>query len=143
MNKYNDLELSILSCLLQKPELMDQVILDDKYFIKHKKIWLFMKSFYNKFHNFDFALMYSICKDKYRIVEYIKWLLEQEIHISRFNDYQKQLIDLYEENKKEKWIIEKIYSLANDLYVRSIDSNEFKIKLDDIYRNADEIFKEE
>lgn len=141
MNKYNDLELSILSCLLCKPELMDQVILDDKYFIKHKKIWLFMKSFYNKFHNFDFALMYSICKDKYRIVEYIKWLLDQEIHISRFNDYQKQLIDLYEENKKEKWIIEKIYSLSNDLYVRSIDSNEFKIKLDDIYRNADEIFK--
>lgn len=141
MNKYNDLELSILSCLLYKPELMEQIIVEDKHFIKHKKIWLFMKSFYNKFHNFDFALMYSICKDKYRIVEYIKWLLEQEIHISRFNDYQKQLIDLYDELEKEKYIIEKIYSLANDLYVRSIDSNEFKIKLDDIYKNADEIFK--
>lgn len=142
MNKYNDLELSILSCIVQKPELMEQVILDDKYFVKHKKIWLFLKSFYNKFHNFDLTLMYSICKDKYRIVEYIIWLMEKEPRLFLFNDYQKQLIDLYEENKKEKWIIEKIYSLANDLYIRSIDSNEFKIKLDDIYKNADEIFKE-
>ena len=143
MNKYNDLELSILSCLLYKPELMEQIIVEDKHFIKHKKIWLFMKSFYDKFHNFDLTLMYSVCKDKYRIVEYIKWLLEQDILFINFNDYQKQLIDLYEENKKEKWIIEKIYSLANDLYVRNITSNEFKIKLDDIYKNADEIFKEE
>lgn len=143
MNKYNDLELSILSCIVQKPELMEQVILDDKYFIKHKKIWLFLKSFYNKFHNFDLTLMYSICKDKYRIVEYIMWLMEKEPRLFLFNDYQKQLIKLYDELEKEKYIIEKIYSLANDLYVRSITSDEFKIKLDDIYKNADEIFKEE
>lgn len=142
MNEYTDLESCILSCLLQKPELMDKVILDDKYFIKHKKIWLFMKAFYNKFHNFDLVLMATICKEKYTIVEYIGYLLDKEPTPSRFNEYQKQLIDLYEENKKEKWIIEKIYSLANDLYVRSITSNEFKIKLDDIYKNADEIFKE-
>lgn len=143
MNKYNDLELSILSCIVQKPELMDQVILDDKYFVKHKKIWLFMKSFYNKFHNFDFALMYSICKDKYRIVEYIMWLMEKEPRLFLFNDYQKQLMELYDELEKEKYIIEKIYSLANDLYVRSITSDEFKIKLNDIYKNADEIFRKE
>ena len=141
MNEYTDLELCILSCLLQKPELMDKVILDDKYFIKHKKIWLFMKAFYNKFHNFDLVLMATICKEKYTIVEYIGYLLDKEPAPSRFNEYQKQLIDLYEENKKEKWIIEKIYSLSNDLYVRRITSNEFKIKLDDIYKNADEIFK--
>lgn len=142
MNRYNDLELSILSCIVQKPELMEQVILDDKYFVKHKKIWLFLKSFYNKFHNFDLTLIYSICKDKYRIVEYIIWLMEKEPRIFLFNDYQKQLMELYDELEKEKYIIEKIYSLANDLYVRNITSDEFKIKLDDIYRNADEIFKE-
>lgn len=142
MNRYNDLELSILSCIVQKPELMEQVILDDKHFVKHKKIWLFLKSFYNKFHNFDLTLMYSICKDKYRIVEYIIWLMEKEPRLFLFNDYQKQLMKLYDELEKEKYIIEKIYLLANDLYVRSITSDEFKIKLDDIYRNADEIFKE-
>lgn len=143
MNRYNDLELSILSCIVQKPELMEQVILDDKYFVKHKKIWLFLKSFYNKFHNFDLTLMYSICKDKYRIVEYIIWLMEKEPRLFLFNEYQKQLMELYDELEKEKYIIEKIYSLANDLYVRSITSDEFKIKLDDIYKNADEIFRKE
>ena len=32
MNKYNNLEISILSILLQKPELMNKLIIDDKYF---------------------------------------------------------------------------------------------------------------
>lgn len=143
MNRYNDLELSILSCIVQKPELMEQVILDDKYFVKHKKIWLFLKSFYNKFHNFDLTLMYSICKDKYRIVQYIMWLIEQDPDIRLFNEYQKQLIDLYNESKKEKWITEKIYALANELWVKNINTNEFKNKIENVYKDADEIFKEE
>ena len=63
MNKYNDLEMSILSCLLLKPELlMESLIIEDKHFIKHKKLWVFMKEFYNKFHNFDITLMCSINK---------------------------------------------------------------------------------
>lgn len=136
-----DLELSILSILLQKPQLMNKVILEDKHFVKHKKIWLFMKAFYNRYHNFDFAMMTAVSKDKYRMVSYIAWLNEQEGCIPEFENYQKLLIELYEEEKKEKWIREKIYELANDLYVRSITSDEFKNKLDDIYKNADEIFK--
>lgn len=143
MNKYNDLELSILSILLQKPELMDQVILEDKHFIKHKKIWLFMKAFYNKFHNFDFNLMLSIAKDKYRMMEYIIWIIEKEPHIPLFKEYQQQLIDLYEESKKDKYIIDKVYELANDLYVRNIEVKDFRNKIDKIYKNADEIFKGE
>lgn len=143
MNKYNDLELSILSCIVQKPELMEQVILDDKYFVKHKKIWLFLKSFYNKFHNFDLTLMYSICKDKYRIVEYIIWLMEKEPRLFLFNDYQKQLMELYDELEKEKYIIEKIYALANELWVKNINTNEFKNEIENVYKDADEIFKGE
>ena len=142
MNKYNDLELCILSCLLQRPELMGQVTLEDKHFIKQKKIWLFMKSFYNKFHNFDLVLMTSICKDKYRIVEYISWLIDKEPAPSRFNEYQKQLIDLYNETKKEKWIIEEVYKAANDLFVRNITLTQFNERITEIYKNADEIFKE-
>lgn len=139
---YVDLEISILSCLLQKPELMKNTILEDKYFIKHKKIWLFMKAFYNKFKNFDITLMMSISKNKYRMSEYICWLAEQEPNVSKFKQYEKQLIDLYNETKKEKWIIEKVYELSNDLYVRNITTNDFKHKVVAIYKNADEIFKE-
>lgn len=139
---YTDLEISILSCLLQKPELMENTILEDKYFIKHKKIWLFMKAFYNKFKNFDITLMLSISKNKYRMSEYICWLAEQEPTPSLFKQYEKQLIDLYNETKKDKWIIEKVYELSNSLYIRNIKVNEYISKVNEIYNNADEIFKE-
>lgn len=139
---YTDLEISILSCLLRKPELMENTILEDKYFIKHKKIWLFMKAFYKRFKNFDITLMLSISKNKYRMSEYICWLAEQEPAPSLFKQYEKQLIDLYNETKKEKWIIEKVYELTNDLYVRNIKVNEYIEKVKEIYNNADEVFKE-
>ena len=143
MNRYGDLEINILSCLLNKPELMEQVILEDKHFIKHKKIWLFMKAFYQRFNNFDFTLMLSISKNKFRTMEYIEWLLEQNCNIPMFNEYQKQLIDLYEENQRERYLIDKIYALANDLWVKDINSSEFLIQLNDIYKKADEKFKGE
>ena len=71
MNKYNNLELSILSCLLQRSELMEQIKLEDKHFIKQKRLWLFMKSFYKKFGNFDLTLMTTVAKNKYIMMDYI------------------------------------------------------------------------
>lgn len=142
MDKYIDLEVSILSCLLQRPQLMENTILEDKYFIKNKKIWSFMKAFYKKFKNFDFTLMMSISKNKNMMVEYICWLVEQEPAPSLFKEYEKQLIDLYNETKKEKWIIEKIYDLSNELYVRNIKVDEFQNKIKEIYENAEKIFEE-
>jgi hypothetical protein len=142
MNNYVDLEISILSCLLQKPKLMENTILEDKYFIKHKKIWSFMKAFYKKFGNFDLTLMMSISKNKNITIEYICWLIEQEPAPSLFKEYEKQLIDLYNETKKEKWIIEKIYDLSNELYVRNIKVDEFQNKIKEIYENAEKIFEE-
>ena len=141
MNKYNDLEISILSCLLLKPKLMDNIKLEDKHFIKHKRLWLFMKAFYKKFGNFDLTLMSSVADNKYQFVEYMAWLLEVEPSPSLFELYEQQLIDLYNENKKDKYIIEEVYKLANDLFVKNITTDDFKHKVVAIYRNADEIFK--
>lgn len=126
MDKYYDLELSVLSCLLQKHDLMNEVILDDKYFIKHKKIWLFMKSFYKKFECFDLTLMVNISKNKYRMGEYIAWLIDKEPSISLFKQYQEQLIEEFDKNQKEKLIINKIYELSNDLFVGNINLQDFK-----------------
>ena len=94
--KIDDLEFAILSCLLIKPELMEKVILEDKHFKRTQRMWQFMKAFYKKFKTFDINLMYSICKDKWQIVEYISLLLELEPTVSAFDKYQKQLIELYE-----------------------------------------------
>lgn len=139
--KIDDLEFAILSCLLLKPELMEKVILEDKYFKRTQRMWQFMKAFYERFKTFDINLMYSVCKDKWQIVEYISLLLDFEPTASAFDKYQKQLIELYEEQEKDKWIIEKVYGLANQLLVRNISTNDFKSEINKIYYNADETFR--
>lgn len=142
MNEYNDLELSILSCLLQKPELMKENKLEDKYFIKHKKIWYFMKAFYKKFKNFDITLMMAVSKNKFRMIEYITWLIEQEPATSLFNEYVEELKQEYYELKKNKYIREKIYELSCDLMVNNITPSEFLKKSWKIYQNSEKIYKE-
>lgn len=139
--KIDDLEFSILSCLLLKPELMEKVILEDKYFKRTQRLWQFMKAFYKKFKTFDINLMYSVCKDKWKIVEYMSMLLEFKPTATMFDRYQQQLIELYEEQEKDKWIIEKVYQLSNDLLIRNISTNDFKSEINKIYNNADEIFR--
>lgn len=141
--RIDDLEYCVLSCILLKPELMEKVILEDKHFVKTQKIWQFMKSIYKHFHTISVDLAYSICKDKYQIVEWLAFLLELEPTSELFETYQKQLLDLYNESDKEKWKKEKIYILANELLVGNINSKKFKEKMENIYQLADEIFDNE
>lgn len=140
MNKYNDLELAILSCVLIKPKLIEELVVEDKHFIKNQRLWQFMKAFYKKFGTFDITLMYSVCKDKWQIINNITWLVECECTCKNFEKYQKQLIDLYEEAKMNKWIVEKVYQSANDLYLRNINPIEFKERIEEIYKNAKELY---
>ena len=139
--KIDNLEFSILSCLLIKPELMEKIILEDRHFKKTQRIWQFMKSFYKKFKTFDVNLMYSVCKNKWQLIEYISLLLDFEPTANEFDKYQQQLIELYEEQEKDKYIIKKVYQLANELIVRSISTNDFKKEIDNVYYNANEIYK--
>lgn len=141
-NEITDLEMNVMSCLLLKPELMEKIILEDKHFVKHQRLWQFMKAFYNKFKTFDVQLMYSVCKDKWHIVNYMVILIDIEVTTHNFNLYQKQLIDLYEERKKDKFIIENVYKLANELYVRNISVEEFKNQTQKIYDDAQKISEE-
>lgn len=144
MKEYYNLETNILSCLIQKPELMDKLILEDKHFIKTQRLWQFMKAFYNKFHTFDLVLMFSVCKDKYKLMDYFEWLVDSYPPIeSHFEKMQQQLILLFEESKRDKWIINKIFELSNQLYVRNIELNDFLVKVNETFDKADEIFKEE
>lgn len=143
MEEYYDLEINILSCIVQNPKLMEEVILDDKYFIKCKKLWLFIKAVYQKFGDLDLNIMYSIIKNKYKFMEYITWLVDVEPNLSNFNKYQQQLIELFNENKKDKYIREKVYELANNLFVKNISIDDFRCRVDKIYDNADVLFKGE
>lgn len=133
MKKYDNLELRIMSCLLIKPDLMKELIIQDKHFTKYQRLWKFLKAFYGRYGTFDLTLMVSVCNDKYQILNYIEWLLELEVTTNNFEMYQKQLIDLYNESEKDKLIIEKVFELANRLYVRDITTGRFKELIDKLY----------
>lgn len=134
-NYYFDLEVNILSCLLQRPELMKNSKLEDKHFIKHQQLWKFMQSFYKKFQTFDIVLMANVCKNKYSLIKYISMLLDVEPAPSNFELYQQQLIELYNKNELEKNATNKIYDLANDLYVGNIDIYTFSSRVTTILKD--------
>lgn len=130
---YYNLELNIMSCLLQRPELMQKCTLEDKHFKKYQKLWKFMRIFYSKYKCFDLVLMTSVAYDRHNLIEYLSWLVEMEPAPSRFEQYQAQLINQYEKSEKDKDLIEKIFTFANELYIGRISINKFKGEVDKIY----------
>ena len=140
MNKYTDLEMSIISCFLQQPDLIKKIDGKENYFIKHKKLILFLKAVYNKFGCFDINLMCNACKNEYKLMDYIEWLVQLEPVPSHIDLYLKQLEELRTELKKDKWIREKIYSLASELYVKNITFEDFKNKLNKLEEDAERLF---
>lgn len=133
MEEYYELEKCVLDCLLNKPELMEHNELKDEYFIKYKRLWVFMKSFYKQFKCFDLIAMKTICTNKGMFVHYLSSVQDNDCKYIRFELYQKLLIDLYNQNKQDQAIIETIYKLANDLYVHNINLETFKESLNKIY----------
>lgn len=132
MKKYKNLELTVLSCLLQRPELMETTILDERYFLNYKRTWYFLKSFYDRFKTFDFNLMYAVVKDKENFLSSMVEMYDFELLPNNFKKYESLLIKAYEQKDEDREKIEKIYVLANELYVGKIDLQEFKEKIKDI-----------
>jgi len=128
-----DLELSIISCLLYKPELFNELIVKEEHFVKHQRIWKFIKAIYDKFGTLDVALMYSVCstRSQYKLVLYVQELLEYEPAPSNFMKYQERLIEQFDESKKEQQIINQIYDLSNELFTRKITLGDFIKKIEE------------
>lgn len=139
--QYYDLEINILSCLILKPELMKEITLSDCHFVKHQRLWQFMKSFYSKFETFDIPLMFSICKDKYQIAKYCEWLVDVDCNVALFHKYEDRIKELFAQKKQDKWIIDKIFKVANDLYVGNINLEKFKDRINKIEEEAKMIFE--
>ena len=141
MYNYGKLEQLVLSTILLKPELIEDKRLEDKYFISSKRIWSFMKAFYKKFGNFDFETMCLAASNKYKIMMYITELMELEPVSTRFDEYLNLMIELYNEEKKEKWLRNRVYDLATEFYLKTIDLKTFNDSLNRLYKNSEEIFK--
>lgn len=138
-----DVELDIMACLVLEPNLMEKIRVTDEHFTKHKRLWIFMKTFYEKFKTFDIALMYSACKDKYQIVQSVEMLLDREPTSINFEKYQDLLIEQHIENRYEKWLILKICELSDSLYLKQINTSEYASKLRNLYIQKKELEERE
>lgn len=132
--KVDELEKVVISCILNKPDLMKDERLKDNLFINNQKLWQFLKASYKKFGTLDFNLMFSVVANKYNYIAMLNEMIDIEPVPSNFNWYIKQLIDLHNEEEIETMRINAIFNMANDLLLRNMTSNEFKKKIDEIFK---------
>jgi len=142
MQDYNDeLELGILSCLLTKNKLFDELMLEPKHFIKHKKIIEFLLKCKRKYEVFDSNLL---CFDeecpKEITFEFISELITLLPTTSVFHDYQQRQFDIYKNYNlhllaskyttaeiSEKEFIEQIENLSKETISLKLTKNENEI----------------
>ena len=138
---YGGLEESILACLLLEPKYMNKLIVEEKHFKKFGYLYVFMKQFYQKYHNFDTTQMLAIVKggSQLTLIDGITYLLSIFVVPTHFMEYQKQLIDMYGRSKKEEWLRKKVYEKAMKLYVGSMSLVEYNQEIAKLYKEADRI----
>lgn len=118
--KVVDLEEAIISCLLQKPELVNKLIVDDTDFNNYPKQFKFFQNFYERFGCLDLVLMVNKIKpaDRHKIIDIYDKLIDFEPSPSCFRLYQEALLEYNMEHKKELFenqIKEKIIKTMSEL----------------------------
>lgn len=140
LRKINDYEESILSCLLQKPDLMKELIVSENDFYKYRRIFKYFKLFYETFNCLDLVLMVNKIKsgDRHLLVEVYDKLIDFEPTPSCFRLYQEGLIEYNKEylqkQKKEK--------AENDILELTIKLSNKQITFDEYFKKTEEIKKE-
>lgn len=134
--KIKNMELNIMCCVLLRPELMDEIEIEDREFKNYKRLWKFLKTFYNKFKNFDIELMTTVCNDKYQIIEYVQMILERQASTVNFKKYQQALLDLNHKNKLDIYFTDKMYEYIFELSVGNISIDDFVDKVNELYEKV-------
>ena len=141
MYDYAEVELSLLSCFWLNPKLLEETKLEEKHFIHYKRLFVLFQSFYKKFGNLNIESVCNVVKDQYKLMRYINVISQLEPTSSNYDKYESLLLELYNEAAEEKWLREKVFQLANDFYLKNINSKEFKERFDNLYIKAKEICK--
>lgn len=127
---YNDqtsMERAIISCLLTKPELTEQLTIKPQQFAKHRGLLLFLQNFYKQFGNYDLTLMSVVAVNKAQFVDEVTDIITNILPITaNFVAYQEQLIKLQEFEQQEKRNINAIIDLTVQLKARIISVEEFR-----------------
>lgn len=113
MNKSSfDLENSIISCILQKPKLIEELYVLDDVFVNqlNKTMLIFFKKEYTKYKDLDLTIMVNDVPvhRQNTLVDYFSKLVLLEPAPSNFYEYQDKLISRYRDLKIKEQINEYI-----------------------------------
>ena len=141
MKKY-DLENSIISCIIQKPKLIEELYISDEIFVNeiNRTMIKFFKKEYEKYKSLDLMLMINDIsgdKNKNLLIEYCTQLAMLESSPSFFYEYQDKLVENYRNSKIKKEIlsftkddtsnvevlVEKINEINNEVIVEKKETN--------------------
>ena len=131
-----DLEENILSCLLQKPELMKDLILTEDDFYTRKRLFKYFKAFYDIYGTIDYVLMCHKCRkgNVYELRKAFDNLIQLCFPtIKNFKLYQEELLKYNKEHQKEL----KEQQQTNEILSLSLKLSQVKITLYDFYAKID------
>lgn len=133
MNEF-DVEKNLLACLLSKPQLIEDLYIEDCCFMdnENRQVLNFFKSFYQKYKHLDLTLMVSAFptqEKQSKMVNFIAPLVSLNVIPSYFYDYQERLQENYRnyhismivDNYKKNLINqEELIEQLNEIYNRNL-----------------------
>ena len=157
--KQYDVENNLISCILQKPSLINEMFIDLNCFRSdlNKRMIMFFKDFYNKNKNLDISLMVEEMKteeQKNRFINYYVEMIDITPSPSLFYEYQQKMIDIYKDSliKQEigKYIkknieldelVENINSISNEVMVIKQNNKRTPEEMIRMIRNREKIIQ--
>lgn len=129
--KQYDLEECVISCILQKADLIKELFVDLKCFLNptNKQMILFLRKIYQEYKKFDVTLMVNKFSDKKKswFVEYYLRLYDLVASPSLYYEYQQELLNQHRD-----------LEIKNE--IQKYESN--KIKMNDLINNINAIQNE-
>ena len=97
---HNDIEFQIFACILLKPNLLDEIELNEKYF-KNNKILLWLKKLYKQYGYLDTTLLSLSTNNPDKAIDFIVKCCDYEISYKNIYGYYKKLkADYYKQKIK-------------------------------------------
>ena len=157
--KQYDVENNLISCILQKPSLINEMFIDLNCFRSdlNKRMIIFFKDFYDKNKNLDISLMIEEMKteeQKNKFINYYVEMIDITPSPSLFYEYQQKMIDIYKDSliKQEigKYIkknieldelVENINSISNEVMVIKQNNKRTPEEMIRMIRNREKIIQ--
>ena len=98
MKNYDDsIEKSILFCLITKPRLFEEIVIQEKHFLKYKTVFQFFRNTYLKYKTLDTTLILDEPNSPISVEELLSIINDVAAFPSNFYSYEEKLIERYKE----------------------------------------------